>query len=100
MFEQVAREREIDTGVRQEIKLGHAGDHGLDPWSQMLRKTLPLVQRDSPARHDLVDEVAVAATEVQDAVLTSNQPAEMVLPQRTPDDISFRIGGQARLMVL
>lgn len=58
-----------------------------------------LVHGDARARHDVIDEIAVAGPQVHDRVVDANEVPEMCLPERPPQHRSAGIVRQARLEV-
>ena len=99
VFEQIARECIVDAAVGDCGKIADRADDWLDRALQMAFEAGPEIERDTPCGDDVVDEVAIAAAEVEHGIRRPDAMTEIVTPERFPDGSAPRVESKACVVV-
>jgi len=99
MFKKVAGKREIDVSVYEASYLNCRANDRFHPRLKIFGKFRPRVESNSPARNDFVNERAISATNIKDAIIWSDLPIEIIPPQSPPNDFPPGIRGKANIMI-
>ncbi len=91
MFEQVAGKRVIDGAVFDPRQVGDGADDGLHARCQMRWHLVPDIDPDAAPRDDIIDELAIAAAQVEHAIITADAVGEKIVPQRLPDHVALGV---------
>ena len=97
MFEEVAGECEIDRLLHQLPDLDRRSDDRLNPRLQITRKVGPGIEPYTLAGHNRIDKGAVSTTDIEDAIIRSNELAEIIPPKSAPQHNARRIMGKTEL---
>src|SRR6185436_18907472 len=92
--------REIDGAIVNDAEIRHVADVGRHPGGQVARHARPPVDGDSPRAADVVDEVAVAGPDVEDARVRPDQALEVRLAKDPPENVAAPVVRQAGLVIV
>ena len=99
MFKKVAGKREIDLSFYEASYLNCGAEDGLHSRVKIFGKLRPRVESNSPARNDFINERAISATNIKDAIIWSYLAIEVISPQSSSEDFPADIRGKPNVMI-
>src|SRR5207247_3084352 len=88
VLKEVAGKSEINSTVLNHRKVCHVTGDGFNTRNQMGGKTRPGVDGDTPTRHHVVDELSVAASNIEHAAVLWHAMAEKRTPKGLPQQVA------------